>query len=131
MQNNFATLNSRIVSQKRTVILFLSLMLALLPVQASNSVKHEQVNKSLHSTLSKKTKIKQTLDLRVLVDISGSMKKTDPKNLRRSAVRLLAGLIPQNSRSGIWNFGKQVNMAVKIGSVNDVWRELAREQSKK
>ncbi len=124
-------LNSRVVSQKRTVILFLSLMLTLLPVQASDSVKHEQVNKSLHSTLSKKTKIKQTADLRVLVDISGSMKKTDPNNLRRSAVRLLAGLIPQNSRAGIWNFGKQVNMAVKIGNVNDAWRELAREQSKK
>ncbi|MDH5396376.1 MAG: hypothetical protein OEW97_08870, partial [Gammaproteobacteria bacterium] len=33
-------------------------------------------------------------DLRVIVDISGSMKKTDPKNLRRPAIRLLAGLIP-------------------------------------
>lgn len=58
------------------------------------------------------------------------MKKTDRKNLRRSAVRLLAGLIPQGSRAGIWNFGKQVNMSVKIGAVNDEWRELARAQSK-
>ena len=70
-------------------------------------------------------------DVRVLVDISGSMKKTDPKNLRRPAIRLLAGLIPAGSHAGIWNFGKQVNMAVKIGTVNDSWRELAREQSKK
>lgn len=70
-------------------------------------------------------------DLRVIVDISGSMKKTDPKNLRRPAVRLLAGLIPNGARSGIWNFGKEVNMSVKIGSVNDKWRTLAREQSKK
>ena len=70
-------------------------------------------------------------DIRVLVDISGSMKKTDPNNLRQPAIRLLAGLIPAGSRSGIWNFGKQVNMSVKVGSVNKAWRSLAREQSKK
>ena len=100
----------------------------MLPVQASNDVKHEQAAKPV---LSKKTRIKKITDLRVLVDISGSMKKTDPDNLRRPAIRLLAGLIPQGSRAGIWNFGKQVNMTVKVGSVNDAWRELARQQSKK
>lgn len=77
------------------------------------------------------SRIKKIHDLRVIVDISGSMKKTDPQNLRRPAVRLLAGLIPEGSRSGIWNFGQQVNMSVKIGAVNDAWRALAREQSKK
>ncbi|MFK5914408.1 MAG: vWA domain-containing protein [Woeseiaceae bacterium] len=76
----------------------------------------------------KKSKI---TDLRIIVDISGSMKKTDPKNLRRSAVRLLAGLIPDGSRSGIWNFGKQVNMAVKVGTVDDEWRKLAYKESQK
>ena len=100
----------------------------VLPAHASNDAGHEQPAKS---ALSKKTRIKKITDLRVLVDISGSMKKTDPDNLRRPAIRLLAGLIPQGSRAGIWNFGKQVNMAVKVGSVNDAWRELARQQSKK
>lgn len=70
-------------------------------------------------------------DLRVLVDISGSMKKTDPQNLRRPAIRLLAGLIPAGSRAGVWNFGRQVNMAVKIGKVDQAWRELARRESEK
>lgn len=84
-----------------------------------------------HSSLSKKKPLKVLTDLRVLVDISGSMNKTDPKNLRRPAVRLLAGLVPEGSRSGIWNFARQVNMTVKIGAVNDSWREAAREQSKK
>lgn len=46
-------------------------------------------------------------------------------------MRLLAGLIPAGSRAGIWDFGKQVNMTVKVGTVNDAWRELARKQSKK
>ncbi len=129
MQNNFA-IKDRVVNQKKAATLFLGLLLAL-PLQASDSVKHEPSEKTLHSSLSKRTKIKQITDLRILVDISGSMKKTDPQNLRRPAIRLLAGLIPKGSRAGIWNFGKQVNMSVKVGSVNDAWRELAREQSKK
>lgn len=83
------------------------------------------------SSAPKKKKIQKTTDLRVIVDISGSMKKTDPNNLRRPALRLLAGLIPEGSRSGVWNFGKQVNMSVKIGPVNEAWRSTAREQSKK
>lgn len=123
-------IHSRIVSQKRMMILFFCLIFAL-PALASNSVKHESAKKSLHSSLSKKVKIKQITDLRVLVDISGSMKKTDPQNLRRPAIRLLAGLIPQGSRAGIWNFGKQVDMSVKVGAVNEGWRELARKQSNK
>lgn len=126
MQSNFTVFYSRVVSLGRVVILFLSLLL-ILPVQASDAV----TDKSLHSKFSKQSKIKTINDLRIIVDISGSMKKTDPHNLRRSAVRLLAGLIPDGSRSGIWNFGKQVNMSVKIGTVNDAWRELARNQSKK
>lgn len=107
--------------------MLLSLLL-FLPAQASDTSVSEN---SPQSKFSKKIKIKTINDLRVIVDISGSMKKTDPNNLRRPAVRLLAGLIPEGSRAGIWNFAKQVNMSVKIGTVNDSWRELARQQSKK
>ena len=32
-------------------------------------------------------------DVRVLIDVSGSMKKNDPKNLRSPALRLLVGLL--------------------------------------
>lgn len=99
---------------KNCILYFFLSFIFVLPVQASDDAKRKKIN-----------------DLRIIVDISGSMKKTDPNNLRRSAVRLLAGLIPEGSRSGIWNFGKQVNMSVKIGTVNDNWRVLAREQSKK
>lgn len=84
-----------------------------------------------HNVIAKEAKNTPVSDIRIIVDISGSMKKTDPNNLRRSAIRLLAGLIPAGSRAGIWNFGKQVNMTVKIGTVNDAWRELARKESKK
>jgi len=108
--------------QKHIGVLCLVMLFAF-PLQASESTKPSHLKSS--------NKIDTITDLRILVDISGSMKKTDPHNLRRSAIRLLAGLIPQGSRSGIWNFGKQVNMTVKIGKVNENWRELARAQSKK
>ena len=123
MQNIFTILRRADVVQKHIVVLCLAALITTSPLQASESANS--------SHLKSPKKINAITDLRILVDISGSMKKTDPHNLRRSAVRLLAGLIPQGSRSGIWNFGKQVNMTVKIGKVNENWRELARTQSKK
>lgn len=127
MQNNLASFSDRAAT------LFFILLFAL-PTQADDMVKSENNTKVLNSPSAKFTNRKNITkinDLRIVVDISGSMKKTDPNNLRRSAVRLLAGLIPEGSRAGIWNFGKEVNMSVKIGTVNDAWRDLARAQSKK
>lgn len=43
-------------------------------------------------------------DVRVLIDTSGSMKKTDPKNLRIPALKLLVNLLPPESRAGVWLF---------------------------
>jgi uncharacterized protein with von Willebrand factor type A (vWA) domain len=64
-------------------------------------------------------------DFRVVIDVSGSMKKTDPQNLRVPALKLINGLIPSGSRAGVWIFGKYVDMAVKWGEVNDSWRQRA------
>ncbi len=65
-------------------------------------------------------------DTRVLIDISGSMKNNDPQNLRRPALRLLVGLLPTDSRAGVWTFGQYVNMQVPLGKVDESWRERAR-----
>lgn len=70
-------------------------------------------------------------DLRIVVDVSGSMKKTDPDNLRRPALRLLAGLLPDGSRAGLWSFGQYVNMTVKPASVDTGWREAVYRESEK
>ncbi|MCP3688940.1 MAG: VWA domain-containing protein [Gammaproteobacteria bacterium] len=67
----------------------------------------------------------QVNDVRVLIDVSGSMKKTDPANLRVPALKLLNGLIPNGSKAGVWTFGRYVNMTVKWGEVNAKWRKLA------
>jgi len=129
--NNFAVVSHyQIRRQKYVAALALVSFFFTLPALAVDKAAPEKPDKSPHTKLSRKQKIKTTNDVRVIVDISGSMKKTDPDNLRRPAVRLLAGLIPAGSRSGIWNFGRQVNMAVKIGPVNETWRELARKESK-
>ncbi len=70
-------------------------------------------------------------DIRIVIDVSGSMVKTDPHNLRVPALRLMTGLIPGGARAGVWTFGRYVNMEVKWGVVNDRWRKLAREGAKK
>ncbi|WP_111496007.1 VWA domain-containing protein [Marinobacter bohaiensis] len=68
-------------------------------------------------------------DVRIVVDISGSMKDSDPKNLRQPAVRLLARLLPDDARSGVWTFGQYVNMLVPSAEVSPDWRDTAIERS--
>lgn len=71
----------------------------------------------------------QPADIRILVDISGSMKYTDPNNLRIPAVNLLTELIPDGSQAGIWTFGQYVNNVLPSGTVNRAWRQQAKQQA--
>ncbi|MCP4076551.1 MAG: VWA domain-containing protein [Gammaproteobacteria bacterium] len=73
----------------------------------------------------------QVDDIRIVIDVSGSMQQTDPNNLRAPALRLINGLIPTGSKAGVWTFGRYVNMEVKWGTVNETWRQLADEGAKK
>lgn len=70
-------------------------------------------------------------DIRLLIDISGSMKKNDPANLRIPAVSLLTELIPDGDKAGVWTFGQWVNNLVKHQAVDDKWRAYAKEEAKK
>ena len=69
-------------------------------------------------------------DVRVIIDISGSMKKTDPMNLRKPAVDLIARLLPDNSKAGIWTFGQSVNMLVPHRVVDQAWRGEGAQKAK-
>lgn len=73
----------------------------------------------------------QTSDVRILIDVSGSMKKNDPNNLRSPALRLVVGLLPDDSKAGVWTFAKYVNMLVPIRDVNEAWKIEAERQSNK
>ena len=64
-------------------------------------------------------------DVRIIIDISGSMKQTDPNNLRIPALNLLLKLMPEGAQAGIWTFGRYVNNLVPVAQVDDVWREQA------
>jgi len=67
-------------------------------------------------------------DVRLLIDISGSMKQNDPKNLRRPALELLVQVVPEKSRAGVWTFGQAVNMLVPHQAVTEKWRKDAAKQ---
>jgi outer membrane biosynthesis protein TonB len=69
-------------------------------------------------------------DVRIIVDISGSMKANDPDNLRQPAVRLLARMLPEGAEAGVWTFGQWVNMLVPHGTVDDTWRASAVAKSR-
>ena len=66
-------------------------------------------------------------DVRVLIDISGSMKHNDPQNLRAPALRLLTGLLPKGTRAGVWTYGQYVNMLVPHGDVDETWKKQAEQ----
>lgn len=68
---------------------------------------------------------KRPADVRTVIDVSGSMKKNDPKNLRQPALRMLVGLMPKDTQAGVWTFGQYVNMEVKWDKVNDAWKAQA------
>ncbi len=68
-------------------------------------------------------------DVRVIIDVSGSMKQNDPGNLRQPAVELLVQLLPEGSKAGIWTFGRYINMLVKHREVNDQWKRDATKLS--
>jgi len=69
-------------------------------------------------------------DIRILIDISGSMRQNDPNNLRRPALRMMVGLMPLGTESGVWTFARWVNMLVEHGKIDAAWKDKAVSLSK-
>lgn len=112
----------RIVRGSIRGLLMLTLLLPLAVAQARPGQQEGPVSASAGPP-------EDAIDLRILVDISGSMRVNDPENMRRPAVRLLGRLLPDNSGAGLWLFGQQVNMLVPHGPVDDAWRQQMLEAS--
>lgn len=68
-------------------------------------------------------------DVRVLIDVSGSMKQNDPHNLRKPALELLLQLFPKDAKAGVWTFGESVAVLAPLQDVSDSWRGAARKKS--
>ncbi|MEM1111110.1 MAG: vWA domain-containing protein [Pseudomonadota bacterium] len=64
-------------------------------------------------------------DVRLLIDISGSMKDSDPENLRGPALELIVRLLPNGARAGVWLFAEEAVELVQHRVVDDAWREEA------
>lgn len=67
-------------------------------------------------------------DVRVLIDVSGSMKQNDPNNLRVPATKLLLKLIPDGTDAGVWTFGEKVSAIIPQHEVTSAWRNSAAGQ---
>ena len=76
----------------------------------------------LYSNLSAAAK---TDDIRILIDVSESMKINDPSDFRISALKMFNGLVPEGSKAGVWTIDRYVDLAVNWGTVNDAWRQAA------
>ncbi len=70
-------------------------------------------------------------DVRVLIDVSGSMRQNDPKNLRIPALKLLVNLLPPESNAGIWLFAADVVELAPNSEVHQKWKSTALKSTKK
>ncbi len=66
--------------------------------------------------------VQKSTDLRILIDVSGSMKKNDPHNLRIPAIRLMSGLLPYKINAGIWIFSGNTRSLVALSKVTKRWK---------
>lgn len=66
-------------------------------------------------------------DVRLLIDSSGSMKQTDPENLRAPSLELILRLLPDGARAGVWIFGEEVAELVPLRVIDARWRQGAAE----
>jgi hypothetical protein len=67
-------------------------------------------------------------DVRLLIDISGSMRDSDPDNLRAPALDLIVRLLPEGSKAGVWIFGEDVEELIAHRLVDDDWRRWAQSE---
>lgn len=76
-----------------------------------------------HSVLAQP--VEEQPDVRVIIDVSGSMRDNDPDQLAASALELLASLLPEGTPAGVWTFGESVDNPLPVGEVDEAWRDEA------
>ena len=64
-------------------------------------------------------------DVRVLLDVSGSMQSYDPNNLRSDAISLLVRALPDEGLGGVWVFANTAVPVVTHGTTDLFWKRLA------
>lgn len=97
------------------------------PSQSQPALGLAETTEQMEATLEGRTG--KPVDVRLVIDVSGSMKRNDPANLRQPAVDLLMQLLPDDSKAGVWTFGKWVNMLVPHQMVDEQWRTSGRAKA--
>jgi hypothetical protein len=64
-------------------------------------------------------------DVRILLEVSNAAQAADPGQVRGEATSLLASLLPDNGRGGIWVYGDYVSSLVEYGQTDLFWKRLA------
>lgn len=64
-------------------------------------------------------------DVRILIDVSGSMKKTDPLNLRAPALKLLVSLLPADAQASLWLFADEPQLLLPLARTDKRWKAQA------
>lgn len=64
-------------------------------------------------------------EVQVLIDVSGSMKQNDPKNLRVEASKLLISLLADGSKASIWLFAEKTTPMAHSDAVDAAWKKQA------
>lgn len=77
------------------------------------------------------TAMTTNIDVRILIDVSGSMKANDPQNMRIPAVRIVAELMPHDAIAGIWTFSEKVDQLLAPSKVDAKWKAAAQEAANK
>lgn len=72
------------------------------------------------------TEVAERPEVRVIFDVSGSMRHNDPDQLAGKALELLVAMVPDGATAGIWTFGERVRSPLPPSPVNAEWRERAR-----
>ncbi|HZJ81819.1 MAG TPA: VWA domain-containing protein [Guyparkeria sp.] len=70
-------------------------------------------------------------ELHVLIDVSGSMKRTDPENLRVPALRLLGDLIPEQGRIRVDLFGDRITPILPAATATPETKKAVREAAER
>ena len=65
------------------------------------------------------------VDVRLVIDISGSVAVNDPEDRRAEALKLLIQTLPEDGYAGIWTFGAQVNRLLPHDRSRALWKQMA------
>lgn len=72
----------------------------------------------------------QTKEIQILIDVSGSMKQNDPKNLRKDATQLLISLLPDQTKVSLWLFAEKTTLLSHSDAIDEQWRKQALKNSR-